>query len=472
MNTSIPSSLTSIVRLTKLDERTDLSKVSPVFSRWIGRTWERAKCGDLPHVKEIIMIQSATPEVVVIGGGPAGSTVSALLAEMGHSVLLIEKEFPRYHIGESLIPFGYFTLKRLGMVEKLNASAFVKKYSVQFVSTDGRVSTPFYFHKHTDHPCSQTWQVVRQEFDTMMLDNAREKGVEVRIGVKAVDLIEEGEAVRGVIAEGPNGEEMRIPARMVVDCSGRDIFSIKRHNWRVKDPQLNKMAVWTYYKGAKRDEGIDEGSTTVAYVPEKGWFWYIPLPDDIVSVGIVAEPNYLYRDGRDPKKMFEREIANNAWIAEHLACGTQVGEYKITSDYSYRSQYSARDGLLLCGDAFAFLDPVFSSGVYLALKSGEMAADAIHAALADEDTSPSRFEEYSERLCRGIEAMRRLVYCFYSQDFSFREILKKHPEFRGDLTDCLIGNLEKDFDPLFSAVAEFVEIPPPLPHGRPQVPVS
>ncbi len=417
------------------------------------------------------MIQSSTYDAVIIGGGPAGSTVGALLAQMGHPVVILEKEkFPRYHIGESLIPFGYFTLERLGMVEKLNQAAFVKKYSVQFVTMDGKVSAPFYFTKHMDHPCSQTWQVERSRFDQMMLDNAREKGAQILEETQALEFIEEGDAVRGVVAKGPGGEEFELRARMVIDCSGRDNFAIRKNDWRVKDPQLNKMAVWTYYKGAKRDEGLDEGSTTVAYVPEKGWFWYIPLANDIVSVGIVAEPSYLYRDGRDPKAMFEREIANNPWIQDHLACGTQTGEYKITSDYSYRSQHSAKDGLLLCGDAFAFLDPVFSSGVFLALKGGELAADAVHQALLDGDTSPDRFTDYSDKLCSGIEAMRRLVYCFYSQQFSFKDVLRKYPEYRGDMTDCLIGNVEKDFGPLFDAVSEFAEVPPPLAHGRSRTP--
>ncbi|MCA9425292.1 MAG: tryptophan 7-halogenase [Candidatus Omnitrophica bacterium] len=419
------------------------------------------------------MIQPTQYDAVIIGGGPAGSTVGALLAEMGHCVAILEKEkFPRYHIGESLIPFCYFTLDRLGLVDKLNASSFVKKYSVQFVSPDGKLSAPFYFSKHMDHPCSQSWQVVRDEFDRMLLDNAREKKAQVLMETQAISFIEDGERIAGVIARGPDGAERPLHAKMVVDCSGRDIFSIRKYNWRVQDPSLNKMAVWTYYEGAKRDEGIDEGTTTVAYIPQKGWFWYIPLPNDMVSVGIVAEPSYLYRDGRDPKKMFEREIENNPWVAEYLAPGKQVGEYKITSDYSYRSKYSARDGLVLCGDAFSFLDPVFSSGVFLALKSGELAADAIHNALEQNDTRAEQFEDYSEKFRSGIEAMRKLVYAFYAEDFSFKDVLMKYPHHRADLTDCLIGNVDKDFGALFEAVSEFAEIPTPLPHGRPLVAVS
>lgn len=407
-------------------------------------------------------------DAVVIGGGPAGASVSAALAIKGRRVLVLEKEkFPRYHIGESLIPYCWFALDRLGMVEKLRRSHFVNKYSVQFVSTDGRASQPFYFFKHTDHECAKTWQVLRSEFDAMLLENAREKGVEVRVGVTVKELIREGSAVVGVKAVDEAGRPVEFRAPMTVDASGRDMFTVSRHDWRINDPELRKIALWSYYKGAKRDPGIDEGTTTVAYVPEKGWFWYIPLPDDVVSVGIVAERDYLYRGVRDPDVIFEREVQGQPWIKEHVSTGVKTAPCKVTGDYSYRSRHCADDGLVLVGDAFAFLDPVFSSGVFLALQSGVMAADAIDAALHAGDVSAARFTDYGRELCKGIEAMRRLVYAFYDQGFNFGDMLRKHPQLRGDLTDCLIGNLWKDFDPLFEAVAEFAHVPTKLSHGGP-----
>ena len=186
----------------------------------------------------------------------------------------------------------------------------------------------------------------------------------------------------GVEAKGPDGRRVRgVRAdddRLLGPRAGRR-WPAKAGG--VKDPQLNKLAIWTYYRGAKRDPGIDEGNTTVAYVPERGWFWYIPLKDDIVSVGIVAEKDYLFSESKDPATIIAREIERNAWIKDHLSIGEQFGEYRVTSEFSYRSKYCAADGLLLAGDAFAFLDPVFSSGVFLALKSGEMAAEAVDAAL-------------------------------------------------------------------------------------------
>ncbi|MCK6472288.1 MAG: tryptophan 7-halogenase [Planctomycetes bacterium] len=407
-------------------------------------------------------------DAIVCGGGPAGSTAAAVLSDFGRRVVLLEKEaFPRYHIGESLMPYCYFPLKRIGVIEKMKASHFPKKYSVQFVSTNGKVSQPFYFFHHLDHEAAVTWQVLRSEFDQLLLENAAAKGAEVRQGVAVKALIKDGQGrVVGVEAEA-KGSKFELRAPVTIDATGRDALSVARHDWRVRDAYLNKIAIWTYYKGAKRDPGLDEGATTVAYVPEKGWFWYIPLPNDVVSVGIVAEREYLYRDTRDPAEIFQREIKENAWIADHLSTGQVCDSFRTTGEYSYRSKHCAADGLVLVGDAFAFLDPVFSSGVFLALRSGELAAEAVDAALRDGDVSAARFKDYGAKVCQGIEAMRKLVYAFYDHNFHFRDLIIKHPAMKGDLTDCLIGDLFRDFDPLFKAVAGFAKLPDPVKHGAP-----
>src|SRR5580704_2427363 len=314
-------------------------------------------------------------DVLIIGAGPAVSTSSALLAEKGHRVLVLEREkFPRYHIGESLLPFTYQPLQRLGLVDRMKKSAFVKKYSVQFVSPSGRASLPFYFFNRYDrNSVAQTWQVLRSEFDQMLMENSRAKGAEIKEETTVKELIWENGAVKGVRAQTNDGDVVEFRAPITLDCTGKEAFTAVRNNWRVKDPGLNKVAVWTYYKGAKRDEGIDEGATTVAYVPEKGWFWYIPQHNDMVSVGVVAEGKYLTRDGvKSPEDIFKREIEQNQWIKEHLSHGKSTGAYYLTSEYSHHSKHCATEGLLLVGDAFAFLDPVFSSGVMLALKRGVM----------------------------------------------------------------------------------------------------
>jgi flavin-dependent dehydrogenase len=408
-------------------------------------------------------------DAIIIGGGPCGAATGGTLAEHGHKALILEREkFPRYHVGESLLPFTFHPLKRLGLVEKMRKSAFVKKYSVQFVSASGKASQPFYFSTRYNEDVAQTWQVLRSEFDLMVLNDAREKGAEVREEMTVKELLKQGHCVVGVRAEDKAGQSFEFHAPMTVDCSGREAFSAIRNSWRMGDPELHKVAVWTYYKGAMRDPGIDAGGTTVAFVPERGWFWYIPLHNDLISVGVVAEGKYLSRDGvKEPEAMFKREVGRNKWIEQHLAPGRQFGPYYITGEYSYHAKYCAAEGLLLSGDAFSFLDPVFSSGLMMALKSGVMAADAVHEAILAGDFSPGRFASYGRSLREGIENMRKLVYAFYNENFSFRQLTDKYPDLAGDVTDCLSGDVNKDFSRLFKAVAEFAPLPEPLPYGAP-----
>lgn len=408
-------------------------------------------------------------DTLIIGGGPAGSAAAAVLAEHGLRALVLEREkFPRYHIGESMLPFNHYPLRRLGLLDKMRQSPFVQKHSVQFVSPSGKASQPFHFASRYSAEVAQTWQVLRSEFDLMLMDNARAKGAEVREEITVRGLIQEAGRTLGVIAETASGQRFEHTAPMTLDCSGREALASVHNHWRVRDPKLNKVAVWTYYRGARRDPGLDAGATTVAYVPEKGWFWYIPQHDDMISVGVVAEGKYLTRDGvKEPQEIFHREVEQNAWIKAHLAEGTPTGPYRLTSEYSFRSRYSAADGLLLAGDSFGFLDPVFSSGVMFALKSGVLAADSIHAAFQAGDFTAERFSAYSHTMREGLENMRKLVYAFYDPNFSFRTLTNRYPDLAGDITDCLSGDVNKDFSRLYAAVSEYAEVPEPLPYGVP-----
>jgi flavin-dependent dehydrogenase len=408
-------------------------------------------------------------DAIIIGGGPAGSSAAAILGEKGHRVLVLEREkFPRYHVGESLLPFTFFPLQRLGLVEKMRASQFQKKHSVQFISPSGKASQPFYFNTRYNEDVSQTWQVLRSEFDEMLLNHARERGAIVQEEIEVKELLQNGKRVIGVRTKNKSGETQDFFAPITLDCTGKESFAAVKNGWRIPDPELKKVAVWTYYKGAKRDKGIDEGATTVAFVPEKGWFWYIPQHNDMVSVGVVAEGKYLTRNGvKDLGQIFAREVEQNRWIKNYLACGQQTGPYFVTNEFSYHARHCASEGLLLVGDAFSFLDPVFSSGLMLAMKSGVMAAEEVSKALHERDFSPSRFADYGKSLREGIENMRKLVYAFYDPNFSFKKVIDKYPALASDITDCLSGDVNKDFSELWNAIREFCEIPEELPHGEP-----
>jgi len=409
--------------------------------------------------------RGADPDVVVIGGGPAGSTVSTLLAKQGVAVQLFERErFPRFHIGESLIPETYWVLKQLDMLPKMQASQFVKKYSVQFVNSEGRESAPFYFWDNKPHECSQTWQVVRSEFDKMMLDNAREHGVDVHEGVRVHDVLFEGDRAVGVKIRDEQGFR-EIPAKVVVDASGQNGLLMNRLGLRLWDPILNKGAIWTYWENAYRDTGRDEGATLVIQTGNKqGWFWYIPQHDNIVSIGVVAPFDYLFKGRGSYAQTYDEEVELCPGVKQRVANAQKVTGYFATKDYSYRSTRVAGDGWVLAGDAFGFLDPLYSSGVMLALKSGQLAADAIVEGLSRNDTSEAQLGKWGALFNEGVDRMRRLV-CEYYSGFSFGKMIREYPELRGTLTDLLIGDLfhdgtDKVWGPLESLYEE----------GKPSIP--
>lgn len=398
-------------------------------------------------------------DVIVIGGGPAGSTASTLIAQQGYKVALFERDhFPRFHIGESLIPQTYHTLKRLNMLPKMKGSHFIKKYSVQFVTEYGKLSEPFYFEDHRPVEASQTWQVRRSEFDHMMLTNAKEHGVQVFEGARMTQVVCEGTRVVGVkVQKEGETQPSEVRAKVVVDASGQQSMLMDRLGLRDWDVVLRKSALWTYWKGAYRDQGKDEGATIVLQTQgKKGWFWYIPLHDDIVSVGVVADHDYLFKDRgtTDFETIYNQEVERCVGVQPRIAKATRCDIFRAQKEYSYRSRQAAGDGWCLIGDAFGFLDPLYSSGVLLALTSGNMAADAICAALAKGDTSEQQLRTWEKGFVDGMERMRKLVCVFYD-GFSFGRFVRRHPHLKDLVTDVLIGDLFKDdIDQLWPLIDE------------------
>ncbi len=393
------------------------------------------------------MAATSSPDVVVIGGGPSGSATSTLLAQKGYSVELFERDhFPRFHIGESLIPHTYNVIRRLNLLDTMKGSHFTKKYSVQFINEYGRLSEPFYFAEHEQHERSQTWQVRRSEFDKTLIDNARKHGVAVHEGARVLEVLFEGKRAVGVRVKPEDQPERVVLAKVVVDAAGQSGLLIDRLGLRQWDPVLKKAALWTYWKGAYRDEGKNSGATMVIQTEgKKGWFWYIPLHDDIVSVGVVTGYDSLLknRSTKDLETIYAEEVARCPGLQPRLAGATRCDIYRAEKEYSYMTKQAAGDGWVLVGDAFGFLDPLYSSGVLLALTSAGMAADAIGDALAANDPSEARLRCWESEYLKGVQRMRRLVCAFYD-GLNFGKLVRRYPEKKGLITDVLIGNMFHD----------------------------
>ena len=379
-------------------------------------------------------------ECVVVGGGPGGCTTAALVAEAGYSTLLVEREsVPRFHVGESLMPEVYWTLERLGVLPKMSELGFVPKVGVQFVTHKGKESQPFFFQEHDPRESSTTWHVERATFDNMLFENATDKGATCVDQTRVVDVNLDAGG-RSVVVQNESGKAT-VRAKVIVDATGQSALFANRLGLREDNQQLRKASIWTYYRGAERCEEGRNRTIILHTNNKKSWFWYIPLQDDIVSVGVVGDNDYLLKGGETPEQTFQQELAQCDAVAARVACGEQLGKYHAAKEFSYNTTQHAGEGWVLVGDAFGFIDPVYSSGVYLALKSGELAADAIIDGLRADDVSGEQLGQWADDFKQGVIWIRKLVHAFYTNDFSFGMFLKEHPQYAGNLTDLLIGRV-------------------------------
>ncbi|MCP4192518.1 MAG: NAD(P)/FAD-dependent oxidoreductase [Planctomycetaceae bacterium] len=411
------------------------------------------------------MVTKSDPyDVAVIGGGPAGTTIATLLQQQGHRCVVMEgASFPRYHIGESLIPHTYGTLHRLGLLPKLQSSSFPVKHSVRFVPPSGKRTEPFYFSEVVDGDRAQTWQVDRADFDMICMDNAMECGVEVRTPCRVRKVLFDGEQATGLRVEENGGSTQDLEARVVVDASGRSTVIGKQLRLKTDVPGIDKSSIWTYYQGGHRGEGIDAGETTIFMLPDRGWFWYIPQPNDQVSVGLVAEPDYLFREGKEYDTAWTREVSACQPLSEWLANAEQVSDIRGYRKLAYINRKVVGNGWVMVGDSAGFLDPVYSSGLFLALSSSEMAADCLHDALVANDASPVMLGKFVSPLWEGVEVIHRLIRAFYDSEFSFHDFVERFPEQRRALIDCLMGDVVgKDMSTFLESLAKMTPPPPAL----------
>jgi flavin-dependent dehydrogenase len=398
--------------------------------------------------------QSTEYDVIVIGGGPSGSTTAALVADAGYRTLLLERDVePRRKVGESLMPETYWVFERLGVLEGLKKGPFVEKVGVQFVSSSGKESSPFLFTRHDPRECGRTWHVERAKFDQFLLDNAAKKGVEVHRGARVLEVVFEGDRATGVrlaldgavaSATSANGVQSNlIRAQVIVDASGQAGLLGARFALRQPNPKFRKAAIWGHFRGSRRDV-IDDGVMTVCFRTQsnRSWFWHIPLSNDIVSIGVVSDADYFFRPGAGtPDELFAQEVADCPAMAKRLEGAEKVAGLDVVKEYSYTTGRSSGDGWVLVGDSWGFIDPIYSSGVWFALKSGQLAADAIIEGLRKGDTSEAQLGKWVPDFARGTSWVRKLAEAWYCGQFRVGKFIREYPHHVGPMTDILIGRI-------------------------------
>ena len=392
------------------------------------------------------MIKSSY-DCVVIGGGPGGGTTASVVAEAGLSTLLIEREsMPRFHVGESLMPETYWPLERIGLTERIKSAGWQAKKSVQFVTHRGTESEPFFFSQHDPRESSTTWQVLRSEFDMMLFERARELGADCFDQTRLMDVRfdDSGQAI-GVVVKDRDGATRQIDCKVVVDATGQQAFLANKLGVKEVNENLKKAAIWGYYRDAVRGDGDNAGATIIMQTQHKNsWFWFIPLANGITSIGCVADNDFLLKRQVTPAKAYAAELAQCPGLQRRLQNATMVEDLRTAKEFSYQTSQHAGPGWVLVGDAYGFIDPVYSSGVYFALEMGVRAGDAIVTGIRQNDLSGDQLGAWTEPFDRGSQWLRNLVRAFYTKEFSIGRFMKEHPEHRGNVTDLLIGRIFND----------------------------
>ncbi|MGD8711027.1 MAG: NAD(P)/FAD-dependent oxidoreductase [Ectothiorhodospiraceae bacterium] len=355
------------------------------------------------------MTQATECDVVVIGGGPGGSTVSTLLAESGWSVVMLEKaHHPRFHIGESLLPMSLPVFRRLGVADAV-ARRGIAKYGAEFVSMEHGRSCRYAFGRALDKGYPHAYEIKRADFDEILFRNATEKGVDAREGIR-VEAVDFSDPDRiAVSAVDTEGRPLHWRTRQVVDASGRDTFLARQLGRKRKDPRHNSAAVFTHFRGARLHEGDRRGDISLFWF-DHGWFWFIPFEDGTVSVGAVCWPDYLKTRRGDLDSFLRATIELCPPLAERLQQAKATMPAQATGNYSYRCDNLYGDRYVLVGDAYAFVDPVFSSGVHLALNGGVMASDLVDARLRGHRRAKTLARRYRRLNRRSLKAFSWFIY--------------------------------------------------------------
>lgn len=389
------------------------------------------------------MIANRSYDCLVIGAGPGGSTAAAIVAEQGHSTLLIERDkMPRFHVGESLMPETYWVFERLGILKEMDRVGFTRKHGVQFVSSSGKETKPFVFADHDDRPCNQTWHVERSKFDQLLYETAFNRGATCSDETRVVDIDIRKKSPHRVTIQTAAGKQHDITTKVIIDASGQSAMLANRLQLKEYYPDLRKAAIWGYFDGAIRAGGGNPEVTCILHTEKKdAWFWYIPLGDGTVSIGLVGDNDFLLKRGGSPQNTFETEVKNCPGVRRRLVDAKLNGKFHVAKEFSYSVKEQAGEGWVLVGDAGGFIDPIYSSGVFLALKSGLMAGEAVAEGLHTGDTSPKQLGRWTREYDEGVKWIRKLVRVFYTKEFSFGSFMKSFPEHGQNVTNLLIGRV-------------------------------
>jgi FADH2-dependent halogenase len=415
-------------------------------------------------------------DVIIIGGGPAGSTTATLLAKKGFDVLLLERErFPRFQIGESLLPFNNDVFQRLGILDQLEKGDFVPKYGAEFVTGDGARGYTFRFDENLPAPHDRAFQVTRAKFDELLMKTANEAGVVVRQETNVVN-VDLSDPKRATVTTA-SGETLE--ARFIVDASGHAAFLGQRLGGRTQIEQLKSVATFAHYRNVPRPPGREAGNIVVVVLRD-AWFWMIPITNEIMSVGLVASSEHVKSCGLRPEELLERTIRATPYAAQRMKDAERVSDVRTRKDFSYAMAKIVGGNFACVGDAAGFLDPIFSTGVYMAMKSAGIVADAIEAWLKQNDMRP--LLAYQRSFQKAVGRYLRFVSQFYTRPFLE---LFLHPAPRFGLIKAIVRVLAGDvwgtpggrfklgiFFMLVALQRRFGKIAPPIEWERLPAPAS
>jgi flavin-dependent dehydrogenase len=383
-------------------------------------------------------------DAAIIGGGPAGSTAATILARAGRSVIVAEREkFPRFHIGESLLPYSMPTFERLGVRDLLDRT-FLHKHGAELNTACGERKVKFFFKNGFRLQHVRSYQVERAQFDELLLDHAAHSGAEVHEETLVETIAFEADRVLLQLRRH-DGSRTEVAARYLIDASGRHTVVGQHFKLKQSYPNLNKFSVFAHYDHVIRDDGLDATLTRMVRGEDR-WFWMIPLGETRMSIGLVMDTADFKKLRQSPEDALESAIEEQPTIRERMTQAARVSPVYATGDYSYRNSTFAGERWLLAGDAAGFIDPVFSTGVFIALASGERAADVIDAALTTPARRASLFRQYEKRLNRVMDLYLRFVNAWYTREFV--EVISfptTRFQLAGAINAVLAGNIAGSF---------------------------